>query len=94
MPNSFKSLSDAFNTEPAFEGLRKIIKESDVVSEFSKIFPDLEKVAAAVKVEKRVLSLKVENPTWRSELKFREQLIVDKVNEHFKEIRIIRIRFV
>ena len=94
MPNSFKSLSDAFNTEPAFEGLRKIIKESDVESEFSKIFPDLEKVAAAVKVEKRVLSLKVENPTWRSELKFREQLIVDKVNEHFKEIRIIRIRFV
>ena len=94
MPNSFKSLSDAFNTEPAFEGLRKIIKESDVVSEFGKIFPDLEKVAAAVKVEKRVLSLKVENPTWRSELKFREQLIVDKVNEHFKEIRIIRIRFV
>ncbi len=94
MPNSFKSLSEAFNSEPAFDGLRKIIKESDVVSEFSKIFPDLEKVAAAVKVEKKILSLKVENPTWRSELKFREMLIVDKINNYFKEVRINRIRFV
>ena len=94
MPNSFKSFSDAFNSEPAFEGLRKIIKESDVVSDFNKIFPDLEKVASAIKVEKRVLSLKVENPTWRNELKFREKLIVDKVNEYFKEVRINKIRFV
>ncbi len=101
MPNSFKSLSDAFKTEPAFAGLRKIIEESDVVSEFNTIFPDLEKVASAVKVEKRVLSLKVENPTWRNELKFREKLIVDKVNDYFsqrdglpKEIRINKIRFV
>ncbi len=94
MPNSFKSFSDAFNSEPAFEGLRKIIKESDVVSDFNKIFPDLEKVASAIKVERRVLSLKVENPTWRNELKFREKLIVDKVNEYFKEVRINKIRFV
>ena len=94
MPNSFKSLADAFSTEPAFDGLRKIIKESDVVSEFDKIFPDLVKVASAVKVEKRVLSLKVENPTWRNELKFREKLIVDKVNNYFKEVRINKIRFV
>ena len=72
----------------------KIIKESDVVSEFNKIFPDLEKVAAAVKVEKKILSLKVENPTWRSELKFREKLIVDKINNYFKENRINKIRFV
>ncbi len=94
MPNSFKSLSEAFNNEPAFDGLRKIIKESDVISEFNKIFPDLEKVVAAVKVEKKILSLKVENPTWRSELKFRETIIVDKVNDYFKENRINKIRFV
>ena len=94
MPSSFKSIADAINMEPAFEGLRKIINESDVVADFSKIFPDLARVASAVKVEKKVLSLKVENPAWRSELKFREKQIIDKVNEYFNESRINRIRFV
>jgi hypothetical protein len=39
------------------------------------------------------LKLKVENPAWRSELKFRETEIVEKINNHFKETRINNIRF-
>jgi len=93
MPSSFKSLSDAFYSEPGFESLRKIIDESDVVLDFYKIFPDLEKIVKAVKVDKSTLLLKVENPTWRLELKFREKIIIDKVNSYFKEIRINKIRF-
>jgi hypothetical protein len=93
MHDGFMSLSEIFDHEPALSGLRKIIKESDVVAKFPEIFPDLKKVAEAVKVEKRTIFLKVENSTWRSELKFREKIIVDKINGFFKEDRIKYVRF-
>jgi hypothetical protein len=94
MHNGFLSLSEIFNTDPALARVRNIVKESDVTIEFYKIFPDLEKVAEAVKVEKTVLILRVENPAWRNELKFKENLIVDKINSYFNEIRINRVKFI
>ncbi len=94
MPDGFLSLSDIFNKEPAFEGLRKLIKQSDVVADFFKIFPDLEKIVIPVKVDKKILFLRVENASWRSELKFRESIIIDKVNKYFKEECISKIRFI
>ena len=94
MHNGFMSLSDVFNNDPALARVRKIVKESDVAIEFNKIFPDLEKVAGAVKVEKKVLLLRVENAAWRNELKFKEGLIIEKVNEYFKEQRINRVKFI
>lgn len=93
MPDGFISLADAFNQEPVFEGLRKKLKESDVVVDFYKIFPDLEKIVKPVKVDKNVLFLSVSNAAWRSELKFKEKVIVDKVNEFYKEERVKSIRF-
>ncbi|MEO8398523.1 MAG: DUF721 domain-containing protein [Ignavibacteriaceae bacterium] len=81
-------LSDIFKNEPGLNGIRKIISQSDVVIEFNKIFPDLEKIAVPIKVDKKVLLLKVENPAWRNELKFKEELIIHKVNKFFKEERI------
>jgi len=94
MHNGFMSLSDVFNNDPALARVRKMVKESDVAVEFNKIFPDLEKVAAAVRVEKNVLILRVENAAWRNELKFKENLIIEKVNEYFKESRINRVKFI
>jgi hypothetical protein len=94
MHNGFESIAEVFNKEPVFDGLRKMINESDVVAEFKKIFPDLEKIARAVKVEKKVLYLHVENPSWRNELKFRENVLVDKVNKFFKDERIHKVRFI
>ena len=73
MPDSFKSLGDVFKREPAFINLREVVKSSDVINDFYKIFPDFEKIATPQKVVKKVLSLRVENPTWRSEMKFREK---------------------
>ena len=93
MPDDFISLADAFNKEPVFEGLRKKLKESDIVVDFYKIFPDLEKIAKPVKVEKCVLFLSVQNAAWRSELKFKEKVIADKINEFYKEERIKSLRF-
>jgi len=94
MHNRFMSLSEIFNTDPALARVRKIVKESDVSIEFNKIFPDLEKVAEAVKVEKMTLILRVENAAWRNELKFKENLIVEKINSYFKDTRVNRVRFI
>jgi hypothetical protein len=94
MHNGFMSLSEVFNNDPALARVRNIVKESDVTIEFGKIFPDLEKVAEVVKVEKMVLILKVENPAWRNELRFKENIIVEKINKYFNELRINRVKFV
>ena len=94
MHNGFTSLKEAFDAEPGFENLRKVVKQSDVVNDFEKIFPELKKVAEAVKVEKKALCLRVENAAWRSELKFREKQIIEKVNKFYKEERVMFVRFV
>jgi hypothetical protein len=94
MHSGFMSLSEVFNSDPALAKVRNIVKESDVTVEFNKIFPDLNKVTEAVRVEKMVLILKVENAAWRSELKFKENVIVDKINKYFNETRINRVKFV
>ncbi|MGA7838761.1 MAG: DUF721 domain-containing protein [Ignavibacteriaceae bacterium] len=94
MHNGFASLKEIFDAEPGFENLRRVVKQSDVVNDFGKIFPELKKVASAVKVEKKALCLRVENAAWRSELKFREKEIIEKVNKFYKEKRIMFVRFV
>ena len=93
MPDGFRSLAEVFNKDPGLRRIKKIINESDVVREFNKIFPDFEKVVVPLKVEKKILFLKVENPAWRSELKFKENQIVEKINKYFKESRIAKISF-
>lgn len=94
MHNGFTSLKEVFNKEPGFENLRKVVKQSDVVNDFMEIFPELTKVAEAVKVDKKALCLRVENAAWRSELKHREKQIIEKVNKFYKEERIRFVRFV
>jgi hypothetical protein len=93
MDKGFVRLSDIINNKPEFEGLRKRIKETEVLDSFLEIFPDLVKVAKALKVDKKTLFLKVENSVWRSELKFSERVIIEKVNTFFKEERIKYIKF-
>jgi hypothetical protein len=93
MDKGFVKLSDIINTKPEFEGLRKKIKETEVMDGFLDLFPDLGKVAKALKVDKKTLFLKVENSVWRSELKFSESVIVEKINTFFKEERIKYIKF-
>jgi len=93
MDKGFVKLSDIINTRPEFDGLNKKIKDNEVLDDFIKIFPDLGKVAKTVKVDKKTLFLKVENSVWRSELKFSESIIVEKINKFFKEERIKYIKF-
>lgn len=94
MLKNFKSIGEIIKEDPGLAEVRKMLKQGDIPADFDKIFPDLKKIAKAVKVEKKILFLRVENASWRSELKFKEQLIVDKVNDHYKENRIKYVRFV
>ena len=93
MPEKFLSIADIIKSDPGLAGIRKVIKESDVIINFYKIFPEWEKIAAPKKVEKKVLYLKVENAAWRNELKFKEELILRKVNKYFNDERIKWIKF-
>jgi hypothetical protein len=94
MHNSFRSLKDVFKKERALSGIREIVNSSDVIVKFYEIFPNLEKIAIPQQCEKKVLRLKVENASWRSELKFMETEMIEKINSFFKEIRINQIRFI
>lgn len=93
MHNDFLSISDIISTEAGFAKLRRTIKQHDVIAGFYKIFPDLKKIASVVKIEKKVLHLKVNNSAWRSELKFNQQIMIDKINSFYKEEIIKSIRF-
>lgn len=93
MPDGFKSLKEVFNKEPELKKIRDVVKSSDIVNDFNKIFPDLEKIVTGVKTNKSTLIIKVENPAWRQELKHREESIIKKINSFYDEERIKQIRF-
>lgn len=93
MPDGFKSIKEILNTDPGLKSVKAIINENDVVNDFVKIFPDFIKVAQAVKVQKKTLTLKVLNAGWRNELKFKENEIIEKIKSYYGEERINKIKF-
>jgi hypothetical protein len=94
MHSGFISLREAIEKEPSLSKLRDSIKDSDIIVKFYEIFNDFEKIAEPVKVKNNVLYLRVENSVWRSELKFKEQAIIEKINTFVNEERIKKIKFV
>ena len=57
MPDGFLSIAEIINKEPGFEKLREVLKQHAVIRGFHRIFPDLKKIAAPIKIEKKVLLL-------------------------------------
>lgn len=94
MPEKYKSIPDVIKKEKAFTAVRKKALEYDITSGFNEIFPELKTIAKAVKVEKEILYLRVENSVWRSELNLKRNQIVEKVNKHFDSKVIKNIKFV
>ncbi len=93
MHKKFMSIKDAINTEPQLSKIKENIKRSDVVLRFYEIFPELQKVVVPIKVEKESIYIHVENSVWRSEIIFKEELFVSKINKFFNEEIIKHIRF-
>ena len=94
MPSKFKSLSDVINKEAEFDKVRKKAKEYEIVEKFNEIFPELKKIVEAKRVDKGILFLRVENSVWRSELNFKQELMIKKINKFFKEEVINKIKFI
>ncbi len=94
MPKEFRSIKEVFNKERAFENLRRVEKEFTVIEKFEEIFPDLTKFVTAVKVERNTLYLRVENSVMRSELNFKKQILIKKVNTFFEENLVNKVKFI
>lgn len=91
--SSFRSIDEILDKENEFEKLRESLKNYNIADEFEKIFPELKVIAKAIKVEKQVLFLKVENSVWKSELNFQKTLLMEKVNRYFNDVVIKSIKF-
>lgn len=91
--SSFKSVADVLGKEEEFSNLRETVKNYDAADKFEIIFPELKQIAQAIKVEKKILFLKVENSVWKSELNLKKNLIAEKINKFFGEEVIKTIKF-
>ncbi|MFZ5946444.1 MAG: DUF721 domain-containing protein [Stygiobacter sp.] len=90
---SFKTLNEVLETDKELSSLKEKIKLLTVLGEFENIFPELSNIAKAIKVEKQILFLKVENSVWKSELNFQKNILIKKINNYFKEEIIKSIKF-
>ena len=93
MPNEFKSIKEIFSTEPGLKKIKNVVEENDVINDNEKIFPEFKKVVRAKKVDKKTITLRVDNAAWRNELKFKEKEIIEKINSFYNEERIKEIKF-
>lgn len=91
--NDFNSLTDIISKDEGLANLRKFMMSADVVERFNELFPDLNKIVKAKKLDKQTLYLSVENSVWRSELKFREKMIIDRINTTFGSELVKHIKF-
>ena len=75
-------------------GLDQKFKEREILSIWPTVVGD--EIAAqthALKIERGVLYVQVENPVWRQELHFMEKEIYRKLREKVPEIKFHKIRF-
>lgn len=91
--SSFRTINEVLDKEKEFEKLRERLKNYNIAEEYERIFPELKMIAKAIKVEKRVLFLKVENSVWKSELNFQKTHLIEKINKYFNETVIKSIKF-
>lgn len=94
MAKKFNSISEILGRSKQFTYWKKAVEDNEVLELFSSLFPELDKVALPVRFSNAILYVKVENAGWRSELKFQEQAILEKINRRFGEERVKKITFV
>jgi len=94
MYSDFKNLNEIIYNNKEFEKFRSAIAKQDVINKFYEIFPDLKTVIVPVKVERKILFLRVENSVWRSELNFRKALLIEKINSFFESDLVKGIKFI
>ena len=91
MPKEFKSVADVLK-EKDFSKFRHSVKE-DVVINFDKIFPELSKTVKSSNINKGILYLIVDNSVLRNELYLNKNLMIEKINNHYKQKIIVDVKF-
>ncbi len=76
-------------------GIGKKIREYDAVLQWNKVVGDrIASVTEAVKIEKGVLVVRVQNGPWRNELSLLKNEVIEKLNRTLGEELVKEIRFV
>lgn len=76
------------------EKIREVSLKYKVVEEFLELFPEFKEFVEPVKLNKKILSLRVENSVMRSELNLRQEALKEKINNHYKKEVVTSIKFV
>lgn len=92
--NNYKSIWEILKTEKSFQQFKTSVDGYRVVDEFTKIFPELHKVAKAKKYDSGILFIHTENSVWRSELNLNKQIMIKKINAYFEKEIIHNIKFI
>ena len=76
-------------------GVEKALKQESAVFLWGEVVGKrISSVTTAEKVDKGVLTVKTESPTWRQELHMQKKEIIDKINNKIGSKAIKEIRFI
>lgn len=92
--NSIKSFAEVLMNSEGMEKIREVSLKYKVVEEFLELFPEFKEFVEPVKLNKKVLSLRVENSVMRSELNLRQEALKEKINNYYKKEVVTSIKFV
>ena len=80
-----KSLADIILDSADMEKIREVRIKYKVVEEFLLIFPEFADYVVPVKLNKKILSLRVENSVMRQELNLRQEALKEKINKYYNK---------
>ncbi len=87
-------MADIILNGEGFEKIREISLKYKVVEEFLELFPEFKDFVEPVKLNRKILSLRVENSVMRSELNLRQDALKEKINKHYNKELVSTIKFV
>lgn len=89
------SLSHLLKKTLEYYNLNDVVENNEIVEKYSEIVgQQINKYSKAIKFEKGILFIEVENSAWKNELLLMSEKIKEKINQYFekeivKEIKII-----
>ena len=90
-----ETLKSAIKKAVVSAGVEKALKQESAVFLWGEVVGKrISSVTTAEKVDKGVLMVKTESPTWRQELHMQKKEIIDKINNKIGSKTIKEIRFI
>jgi|TARA_Y100000590_G_C15475916_1_gene922071 predicted nucleic acid-binding Zn ribbon protein len=90
-----ETLKSAIKKAVVSAGVEKALKQESAVFLWGEVVGKrISSVTTAEKVDKGVLTVKTESPTWRQELHMQKKEIIDKINNKIGSKTIKEIRFI